>query len=64
MILSTEKKKKLPIEDSEDCEDSAEENYYYYNEDEEAEAEEWNEIIFQLQDSGIDISALFDDSWK
>lgn len=58
MILSPEKKKKMPIEDSE------EENYCYYSEDEETDAEELNEIISQLQDSGVDLSALFDDSWK
>jgi len=58
MILSPEKKKKLPIEDSE------EENYCYYSEDEETDADELNEIISQLQDSGVDLSALFDDSWK
>lgn len=58
MILSPEKKKKVPIEDSE------EENYCYYSEDEETTAEELNEIISQLQDSGVDLSALFDESWK
>lgn len=58
MILSPEKKKKMPVEDSE------EENYCYYSEDEETDAEELNEIISQLQDSGVDLSALFDDSWK
>ncbi len=58
MILSPEKKKKVPIEDSEEG------NYCYYSEDEETDAEELNEIISQLQDSGVDLSALFDDSWK
>ena len=58
MILSLEKKRPMPIEDSD------EENYCYYSEDEETDAEELNEIISQLQDSGVDLSALFDDSWK
>ena len=58
MILSPEKKRPTPIEDSD------EENYCYYSEDEETDADELNEIISQLQDSGVDLSALFDDSWK
>lgn len=58
MILSPEKKRPMPIEDSD------EENYCYYSEDEETDADELNEIISQLQDSGVDLSALFDDSWK
>lgn len=58
MILSLEKKRPMPIEDSD------EENYCYYSEDEETDADELNEIISQLQDSGVDLSALFDDSWK
>lgn len=57
MILSPEKKN-MPIEDSD------EENYCYYNEDEETDAEELNQIISQLEESGIDLSALFDKSWK
>lgn len=56
MILSLEKKRPMPIEDSD------EENYCYYSEDEETDADELNEIISQLQDSGVDLSALFDDS--
>lgn len=58
MILSPEKKRPMPIEDSD------EEDYCYYSEDEETDADELNEIISQLQDSGVDLSALFDDSWK
>jgi hypothetical protein len=57
MILSPEKKN-MPIEDSD------EEKYCYYNEDEETDAEELNQIISQLEESGIDLSALFDKSWK
>ena len=56
MILSLEKKRPMPIEDSD------EENYCYYSEDGETDADELNEIISQLQDSGVDLSALFDDS--
>ena len=56
MILSPEKKKKVPVEDSEEA------NYCYYSEDEETDAEELNQIISQLEESGIDLSALFDDS--
>ena len=51
-------KKNMPIEDSD------EEKYCYYNEDEETDAEELNQIISQLEESGIDLSALFDKSWK
>lgn len=43
-------------------EDSDEENYCYYSEDEETDAEELNEIIAQLKDSGVDLSTLFDES--
>ena len=49
----------MPIEDSDE-----EEKYCYYNEDEETDAEELNQIISQLEDSGFDLSALFDSSWK
>ncbi len=49
----------MPIEDSDE-----EETYCYYNEDEETDAEELNQIISQLEDSGFDLSALFDSNWK
>ena len=56
MNLFPDEQKPLPIEDSD------EENYCYYNENEETDAEELNEIIAQIQDSGIDLSTLFDES--
>lgn len=58
MNLFPDEQKPLPIEDSD------EENYCYYSEDEETDAEELNEIIAQIQDSGVDLSTLFDKSWK
>ena len=47
-----------PIEDSDD----ELENVDYYSEDDEDSAAEFNEILDQLHEEGIDLEALFADS--